>query len=115
MNISGGAIAGDIRATEKATLTLSGSPVINTTITLADGTQKTAVAGLGFQLPSRLYINVSQLIEMLDVDLVQDYDGLYIATKAVGSDTYMIRFEINNIEDDISPDTHIAIFQGQQE
>ena len=61
------------------------------------------------------YINVSQMIEMLDVDLVQDYDGLYIATKAVGSDTYMIRFEINNIEDDISPDTHIAIFQGQQE
>ena len=60
------------------------------------------------------YISVSEFVEMLDITMNQDYDGQYCAMKTADSGTYMIRIGIDNIEDDISPETSVAIFQNDE-
>lgn len=60
------------------------------------------------------YIGVSEFVEMLDITLNQDYDSQYCAMKTADSGTYMIRIELENVEDDISPETSVAIFQNDE-
>ena len=60
------------------------------------------------------YISVSELVEKLDITLNQDYDNLYYAMKVLDSGTYMLRLEVDSIDEKLSPETSVAIFRGDE-
>ena len=60
------------------------------------------------------YISVSEFVEKLDITMNQDYDTIYYAMKVLDSGTYTMRIELENIDEDVSPETPIAIFQSDE-
>ena len=60
------------------------------------------------------YISLSELVEKLDITINQDYENTYYAMKVLDSGTYMMRIELDNIDEKVSPETPIAIFQSDE-
>ena len=58
------------------------------------------------------YIDPIDFEELLGAKLEADYDGLYIASKTAESGNYLIRFELTNTDENISPEIGVTVFSN---